>query len=65
MAFIFQAKDRTGRVLIGVEGRQEDLEAMLTDVQRSLTKYIMDRVMQSLPDDIVQPVSFSWGESDA
>lgn len=65
MAFVVQAKDATGKVLIGVEGRPEDLGEMLKDVQTSLTKHIMGRMIQSLPDDIVQPVSLTWGDLDA
>ncbi len=65
MAFIVQAKDATGKVLISVEGRPEDLKELLEDVQKSLTRHIMDRVTKSLPDDIVQPVSMTWGEGDA
>lgn len=64
MPLFVQITDASGKVLSRVEGDADQRKQLDDQARQEVTKHIINRIFNSLPEDIVQPLTVSWGETD-
>jgi len=65
MPFIVLVSDATGTILSTREGDESERDALISAALDEVSAHIINRVVNSLPDNVKSPLTVKWGDSDA